>query len=148
MRIAYLTTDEVNQDLALQLAAECGVTVHPRSPRDAAPDGEFDALLYDWDYWPADRQQEILTGLLNGAATVPVGLHSYRLEEDQVQALRRSEVAVFHRLEPDLLLTLIRLVNQSQTAALMAIDSKEDPAAEDLAAVAANPLPEAAALPT
>jgi hypothetical protein len=27
MRIACLTTDEINEDLALRLAAECGVTV-------------------------------------------------------------------------------------------------------------------------
>jgi hypothetical protein len=33
MRIAYLTTDEVNKDLAVRLAAQWEVTVCPLEPR-------------------------------------------------------------------------------------------------------------------
>ena len=44
MRIAYLTTDEVNKHLALRLAAQWEVSVCPLEPRDPPPDGKFDAV--------------------------------------------------------------------------------------------------------
>jgi hypothetical protein len=103
MRIAYLTTDEVNQDLALRLAADGGLTLCPRDPRDPPPDGEFDAVLYDWDSWPADQKKRVLTGLLAGPVLRPVALHSYGLEESQAEALRRNGVLIFDRLEPETL---------------------------------------------
>jgi hypothetical protein len=53
MRIAYLSTDEVNVHLAEAMAAGCGLTLCPLAPKDPPPDEEFDALLYDWDSWPA-----------------------------------------------------------------------------------------------
>src|SRR5262249_18156562 len=56
--IAYLTTDEVNLDLADRLATECGATLYPLSFQDGPPSGAFDAVLYDWDYLsPPWRQQ-------------------------------------------------------------------------------------------
>ncbi|HEV3262018.1 MAG TPA: hypothetical protein VG013_34525 [Gemmataceae bacterium] len=98
MRIAYLTTDEVNMDLAGNLAAACDITVDLWSPRDAEPDGQFDALLYDLDYLPTAHRRAVLVRLLSGPVSHPVVVHSYSLEPDQEAALRARGVAVYRRL--------------------------------------------------
>ena len=38
MKLAYLTTDEVNAALAVEMGYECGVTVQLLDPRDGTPD--------------------------------------------------------------------------------------------------------------
>jgi len=98
MRIAYLTTDEVNLDLAGDLAAACGVTVDIWSPRDPETDGQFDAVLYDLDYLPTAHRQAVLLRLLSGPVSHAVVVHSYNLEPDQEEALRARGVAVYRRL--------------------------------------------------
>ena len=100
MRIAYLTTDEVNRHLAEEMAAACGVTLCPLEPRDHPPGGEFDALLYDWDHWPAARRREALAELLGGSLPHAVAVHGYNLEDGRAEALRRHTVAVYRRLQP------------------------------------------------
>jgi hypothetical protein len=114
MRIAYLTTVEVNKDQALRLAAQWEVTVCPVEPRDRPPDGQFDALLYDWDHWPADQRPRTLTPAPAGPLRQPVALHSYGLEPHQARALRRSGVLVFDRLESRTFLDLVRAVHQAR----------------------------------
>ena len=52
MLCAYLSLDEVNQDLAATLAAGAGVELDALTFRDAAPAGQFDAALYDLDSLP------------------------------------------------------------------------------------------------
>jgi hypothetical protein len=114
MRIAYLTTDEVNKDLAVRLAAQWHMTVCPLEPRDSPPDGEFDAVLYDWDHWPADRRPRAVTHASARPLRQPVALHGYGLEPDQARALRRCGVLLFARLEPRTFLELQRAVNQAR----------------------------------
>jgi hypothetical protein len=114
MRIAYLTTDEVNKDLALRLAAQWDVTVCPLEPRDSPPNGEFDAVIYDWDHWPADYRPEALAGTSARPVSQTVALHTYGLEEDQARALRRIGVLLFDRLEPGTFLELQRAVNHAR----------------------------------
>jgi hypothetical protein len=97
--VAYLTTDEVNEDLALRMAAECGITLRPLALQGAPPDGEFDAVVYDWDYLPADHRKAILSNLLSGFTPYRVVLHGYHLEDDQVEALRANGVLVHRRLD-------------------------------------------------
>src|SRR5262245_40461602 len=99
MLIAYLTTDEVNQELALEMAQQCGITLCPVWPRDSQPDGQFDGVLYDWDYLPVQHQQQLLAELLSGLAPQPAALHSFNLPEDLAKALRERHVAVHRRLE-------------------------------------------------
>lgn len=101
MLIAYLTTDEVNQHLALHMAEECGETVCLLTPSDPPPDEDFDAIVYDWDYLPVRRQQAILAELSAGRSRRPVAVHSYNLEEDCAEALRRQDVAVYRALQPE-----------------------------------------------
>jgi hypothetical protein len=101
MRIAYLTIDEVNIDLAFRMAAQCGASLCVLSPRDGAPDGKFDGILYDLDYWPMDWQAKVLASLLEEISPTPVAVHSYNLRAEQVDALRQKGVAVYRCLEPE-----------------------------------------------
>jgi hypothetical protein len=97
MRIAYLTTDEVNLHLAEGMAAACGLTLYPLWPRESPPDGGFDAVLYDWDCLPQPERQKLLAELLAGPRPRAVALHGYNLEDGQAEALRRHSVAVYRR---------------------------------------------------
>lgn len=45
MLVAYLTVDEVNQDMAVGLAKRCNVTVEPVSFRDIPLARLFDGLV-------------------------------------------------------------------------------------------------------
>jgi hypothetical protein len=112
MRIAYLTVDEVNEDLALRLAEEYGMTVCPQTLRDPFPDGQFDAVLYDWDSFPRSDQQEILARLLEGSLSCPVAVHGYNASEPQVEALRKKAIIVFRTLKPEVFQLLHRAADQ------------------------------------
>jgi hypothetical protein len=118
--IAYLSTDEVNQDLALQMAAACDIRVELLSPRDPPPDGEFDALVYDLDYWPLPQRQEVLAELLTGQAPHPVAVHTYNLDADQIDALRAKGMAVHRRLEPEVFHTRFSSPSRSSPPAAFA----------------------------
>src|SRR5262249_28461141 len=76
MRVAYLTLDEVHQDLAMRLAENAGMIRYPLSPRDPPPDGQFDAVLYDWDYLLPEQKQAIFSQLCSGRSSFPVVLPS------------------------------------------------------------------------
>ena len=86
MRIAYLTTDEVNLDLARQLAKAQHITLCHLTPREATPGDLFDAVILDWDYWPVESRAETLAALVDGGANRPVALHSYNLDKAQAEA--------------------------------------------------------------
>ncbi len=98
MLVAYLTVDEVNQDMAVRLASRCNVTVHPVSFRELPLKKMFDALVYDLDSFPDSEREEILTKLLNSLALYPVAVHSYCLAGRQAQRLRQNGVVVRRRL--------------------------------------------------
>jgi hypothetical protein len=106
-RIAYLTTDELNEAEAAQLADECRVEIHPLLLRDPPPNGEFDAVLYDLDYLPVERRQVVLAELLAGPPHSRVGVHSFNLDEEQEEALRRNHVVVARRLDEALIRQLL-----------------------------------------
>src|SRR5262249_13762632 len=89
MRIAYLTTDEVNQQLASRLAAGQEAQLEVIRPRDEPPDGRLDAVIYDLDCLPPPLRQQLLTDLAGGGARCPAAVHSYALEDEQIKALLR-----------------------------------------------------------
>jgi hypothetical protein len=107
MPIAYLSTDEVNRHLAALMAAACGATLHPLSPKDPPPDGRFDAVLYDLDSMPPACREEIVASALADPPTRPVAVHSYNLDM-QADALRDKGVVVTRRLGPGVLRALCR----------------------------------------
>jgi hypothetical protein len=110
MLVAYLTTDEVNQDLAIRLASDCGITLWPLSTRDAPPNGAFNAVVYDWDYWPPEKRRELLAMWLAVPVLGCVAVHSYHLEEQEIEALARKGILVFHRLGPKVFHVLRRVI--------------------------------------
>jgi hypothetical protein len=110
MRIAYLTTDEVNPDLARRWAQTCGCEVIPLSPRDPLPDGEFDAAIYDLDYLLPPLREQVLTSLLSRPLHCPAAVHSFNLRKRQATALRTRGVLVRRRLERGILMRLRREV--------------------------------------
>ena len=102
MRIAYLTTDEVNQELALRWAAGQEAQLEVIWPRDEPPDGRFDAVIYDLDCLPPPLRQQLLTDLAGGGALWPAAVHSYALEGEQIKALLGRGVIVRRRLKATL----------------------------------------------
>ncbi len=116
MFLAYLTNDEVNQAIATQMAGDCGVALYPLTERDAPPDSQCEALLYDLDYLSPDCRRKTLTELVSASLSCPVAVHSYNLEPDQVKALLRNGVAVCRRLEPAVFLALQAAVGGKQAA--------------------------------
>ena len=107
MLFAYLTLDEVNQELAGMLADAAGVELDATDFRDACPDRQFDAVLYDLDYLPNDRREALLAALTAGRMAEPVAVHSYRLSVRQARALRQQGVIVARRLGPKLFARLL-----------------------------------------
>lgn len=84
IQIAYLTTDEVNDTLALRMARKCCVSLVCNPPGRVPTDGPLIARLHDLDHLACQQKEAILTDLLSRPAAVPVAVHSYNLEEDQV----------------------------------------------------------------
>jgi hypothetical protein len=101
MRIAYLTTDEVNEALALEMAQACGVALCPLAPRDGPPDAGYDAVLCDWDFWPPERREELLAEQA-GPPSRPLAVHGYNMDEAEEKSLRSRGVAVHRGLRPEM----------------------------------------------
>jgi hypothetical protein len=114
MLIAYLTVDEVNEDLALRLAEECGVTVYPLTAADPPPNGQFAAVLYDLDSLPSERREAVLAELRSGAPGCPVGVHSYDIDDGEAERLGHKGIAVGRRLESGLFTALRRLAEHAR----------------------------------
>src|SRR5262249_910703 len=60
MRIAYMSTDEVNQAMATLMARKLGAVVCCLNPQDRPPDGQYDAVLSNLDDVPRHRRRDIL----------------------------------------------------------------------------------------
>jgi hypothetical protein len=111
MLCAYLSLDEVNQDLAARSADEAGVELDALTFRDAAPAGQFDAVVYDLDSLPPAYRRALLADLGAGQLVEPVAVHSYNLSAGQVRALRRRGVIVGRRLRSRLFDRLLAAVH-------------------------------------
>jgi hypothetical protein len=101
MLVAYFTTDEVHEELALRLAAETGTTLCPEpfQVQGELANGDFDAVVYDWDYLPTSVQQTLFDVLLARPLHHPVAIHSYHMSEDDFETLKERGVHVHRRLE-------------------------------------------------
>jgi hypothetical protein len=110
MRIAYVNTDEVNKTVAARLARKFGAVIQQIHPKDLPTNGKYDAVLYNLDDVPRQRQGDILTELLRGSPTCPKAVHGYDLSEAQAGSLRLSGVAVAQRLQLELFRILWRTV--------------------------------------
>ena len=108
MRIAYVNTYEVNQDLAERTASEYCAAVCIRVPEGPPPDGLFDAVLYNLDEVPRDQRSALLERLCQATPHRPTAVHGYDITDEQARTLRRHGVAVAQRLHPALLRSLCK----------------------------------------
>lgn len=125
MRIAYATTDEVNQALAARVAAEFGAVISTRLPKDPPPDGLFDAVIRNLDDMPRDNRSALLEGLRLGKPARPTAVHGYDISDEQLRTLKRSGVAAARRLHAELLRSLFAAARQSREAVLAEDDSTD-----------------------
>jgi hypothetical protein len=114
MRIAYMTTDEVNQALVAQLVAECGAVVCTLTPTESSPTGRFDAVLYDLDSVPRDERPSLLERLGRGQPDRPTAVHGYGITIEQARDLNRAGVSVARRLRPRLFRSLLSAVRRDR----------------------------------
>jgi hypothetical protein len=114
MRIAYVNIDEVNQDLAARMAAKCGAVVCGLLPQDPAPDGQFDAVLFNLDDVPRDQRSALVEGLRQGKSGHPTAVHGFDISDEQAETLRRDGVAVSPRLHAGLLRRLCEAAREIQ----------------------------------
>jgi hypothetical protein len=94
MKIAYLTLDEVHEDLLRKLAETRGAEFCALPVLNPLPAGGFDAVIYDLDYLPPEQRQAVLAELLSGHVSHRAAVHGYNLRKSQVQGLRRRGVIV------------------------------------------------------
>jgi hypothetical protein len=104
MKIAYVTTDPVNETLAVKLAGECRLDLKPLEPRDRR-DG-FDYFVLDWDWLPATSRQDLLKELKARPTPCAIAAHSYHLDESELAGFGICGVKVFRQLTHDTLLSL------------------------------------------
>jgi hypothetical protein len=100
MRIAYVTTDEVNTDLARRWGRTCRCKVDIVFPRDPLPNGQYEAVIYDLDYLLSPLREQVLKNLQVGPPPCRIAaVHSYHLRQRQANHLRARGVLVRRRLE-------------------------------------------------
>jgi hypothetical protein len=115
MKFAYISTDEVNQNLAVQIADEYHIAVCPVSYVDARQHDRFDALLYDWDSLSWLRRNEICVASL-ASGLCPVGVHGFSFDNERAETLHQDGIAVFRRLDANVFRTLRCFVKRTCTA--------------------------------
>jgi hypothetical protein len=101
-----LTTDEVNEALAMEMTHACGVALEHLAPKEGPPDASYDAVLIDWDHWPSEHREKFLAGLHHGLLPWRVAVHGYSLEDGIAEALRARGAVVHRRLGPEVIRTL------------------------------------------
>jgi hypothetical protein len=114
MRIAYATADEVNQALAVRMAAKCEAIVCRLRPGEVAPDGLFDAVLYELDEVPRDQRPAFLEELCLGTPDCPTAVHGYDITDEQARTLNRNGVEAAQRLHSDLLRSLVTAARRNR----------------------------------
>jgi hypothetical protein len=107
MLIAYISADEVNRDLAARMGANYGAEIQLFSPRDSAPDGRFDGVLYDLESVTRVQRELIVAQLLEHPSSRPVAVHFYDVDGNAEQ-LREQGVIFNRQLKPSLVRTLCR----------------------------------------
>jgi hypothetical protein len=127
MRIAYLTSDEVNLDLARQWAFDFDCEVIPLSTVEPLPSDDFDAAIYDLDLLAQPVLKQVLAGLLNRPRQRPTVVHAYNLRQCIVNELLARGVYVRRRLDRGILATLRREVHSLQNDKREARTGKETP---------------------
>jgi hypothetical protein len=96
--ISYLTHDEVNAQLAEQLARQLGSNLTVLSLKDVDRFISTDLLLIDLDHLPPECRSHLFDLVGKGGRHRGLSVHSYRLSRAEVRTLRAGGVAVARRL--------------------------------------------------
>jgi hypothetical protein len=115
MRIAHLTTDELNQALAVRFGRSLGVELICLDPEELPANARYDAVLCDLDRVPPNRRQALLDEIHSESTASPMAIYGYCLSEDQARKLRFHGVAVAQSLNAALVRTLVKAVRQHLT---------------------------------
>jgi hypothetical protein len=114
MRIAYLTTDEINLILAKKLARRLGASISMVGTGSPVSTDRFDAVLHDLDAVPRDQQSTFIEWVGLGRADRPTAVHGYGITDEQAEALRRKGIAVAQRLDTRLIRGLVEAARRSR----------------------------------
>jgi hypothetical protein len=114
MRIAYMTTDEVNRASAAQMAGEFGAFICALASKDSPPNDQFLAVLYDLDDTARQHRTELIAQIVSRPSTRPIAVHGYDITDEQAGTLRRHGVAVSKRLHAGLVHTLCKAAQPSR----------------------------------
>jgi hypothetical protein len=115
MRFAYLTRDEVNQDLAQAIAAEHGVEIDMHARRDTIEGRKYDAVFCDLDSFPAEEREANIVALADDRTDQPFALHSYNLEDRHLRLLQRNGVLTGKRLGSELFSRLLAAIQRKRS---------------------------------
>jgi len=100
MFVAYISLDEVNQDLVMRTVDEHVVTLATFASRAEMASWPCDAVIYDLDCLPCDDRERVLDELMGDPVRRLAAVHSYNLQPAQKRRLRRNGVIVRRRLHP------------------------------------------------
>jgi len=106
--IAYISLDEVNQDLAARTAEKYGVTLDFFASPAGMATLPCDAVVYDLDSLSRDDRLHIFDELTCGPVKCLAAVHCYNMRPIEEAALRRNGVVVHRRLHSGWLSHLIR----------------------------------------
>jgi hypothetical protein len=107
MRIGYFTLDEVNENLAQQLAVRFRVQLERLSFCDGSADQCCDARLYEVDYLAPGDRQRLFDRLTVSSSSVPVAVHGFHVCKREARYLRAAGISVFRRLQTKVFRRLI-----------------------------------------
>ena len=107
MFIAYISLDEVNQDLVTRTVDEHFETMATFASRAEMASWPCDAVIYDLDCLPRNDRERVLDELMGDPVRRLAAVHSYNLEPAEKRRLRRNGVIVRRRLHAGWLSRLI-----------------------------------------
>jgi hypothetical protein len=117
-----LSHDEVNQDLAPDLVADCRLNVQTRFLKEGLPDDDCGALVVDLDSVAPGRLalQRLVKELSGRPRPYPVAAFGYSLDHEQLMDLRAAGIQVFqHGLEPALFEAIAEQLSDAPSEALV-----------------------------
>ena len=125
MRIGHFTLDEVNENLAKELAARFHVQLERLSFCDELAVGSCDALLYEVDFLASGDRERLFARLIKRSGDAPVAVHGFHLCSRETRSLRAGGIAVFRRLETKVFRRLVGAVREHAGSGLHLLTSSQ-----------------------
>lgn len=104
--IPYDTLDELNLASATRMARECGASMCRWREAPPRPRRPFAGLLYDLDHIDCMHRSEVVGSLLSGPSPVPVAVHGYNLEDEEIVAMHANGVVAVRAFDAEVVRAL------------------------------------------